>query len=141
MIKEQGGDTRVIDDYSLFPHTTSTFEVKATKNGFITKMDCKALGMHCVHLGGGRQKTSDVIDFAVGFVMSKKIGDKIKKGDVLAVIHCHDTQMKVAAEIALAMTNKDITIQATKTRSKNKLIIEVQTKFAPKKIVKKTSKR
>ena len=97
--------------------------------------------MHCVHLGGGRQKTSDVIDFAVGFVMSKKIGDKIKKGDVLAVIHCHDDQMKVAAEIALAMTNKDITIQATKARSKNKLIIEVQTKFAPKKIVKKTSKR
>ena len=141
LIKEQGGDTRVIDDYSLFPHTTSTFEVKATKNGFITKMDCKALGMHCVHLGGGRQKTSDVIDFAVGFVMSKKIGDKIKKGDVLAVIHCHDTQMKVAAEIALAMTNKDITIQTTKARSKNKLIIEVQTKFAPKKIVKKTSKR
>jgi pyrimidine-nucleoside phosphorylase len=110
--------------------------VKALKNGFVTKMDCKALGMHCVQLGGGRQKTSDVIDFAVGFIMNKKIGDKVKKGEILVTIHCHDSQLSLAKEIGEAMTKKDIVIAATKPRSKKKLIIEVQTKFAPPKKIK-----
>ena len=131
LIKEQGGDIRVIDDYSLFPHTDFTFEVTSLKSGFITKMDCKALGMHCVQLGGGRQKTSDVIDFASGFIMSKKIGDQVKKGDILAVIHHHKNQMELAKNIASSMIKKDITIQASKPRAKKKLILEIQTKFAP----------
>jgi pyrimidine-nucleoside phosphorylase len=136
LIVHQGGDERVIDDYTLLPQTKSTYEVKALKNGFVTKMDCKALGMHCVQLGGGRQKTSDVIDFAVGFIMNKKIGDKVKKGEILVTIHCHDSQLSLAKEIGEAMTKKDIVIAATKPRSKKKLIIEVQTKFAPPKKIK-----
>jgi pyrimidine-nucleoside phosphorylase len=133
LIKHQGGDARVVDDYSLFPHTKATYLVKATKSGFITKMDCKNLGLHCVRLGGGRQKSTDTIDFAVGFVMNKKIGDKIKKGDVLVTIHCHQKQMSIAADIAESMTKNDIKIQATKAKVKQKLIIEIQTKFAPNK--------
>ncbi|MDD4975375.1 MAG: thymidine phosphorylase [Bacteriovorax sp.] len=133
LIVHQGGDDRVIDDYTLLPQTKSTCEVKALKNGFVTKINCKALGMHCVRLGGGRQKTSDVIDFAVGFIMNKKIGDKVKKGEVLVTIHCHDSQMALAKEIGEAMAKQDIIIAVTKPRSKKKLIIEVQTKFAPKK--------
>lgn len=132
-IRDQGGDERVIDDYTLLPQTKSTYLVLATKNGFVTKMDCKALGLHCVSLGGGRQKTTDLIDFGVGFVMNKKIGDKVKKGEVLATIHHHDNQIKTVEYIAESMIKKDIVIQATKPRSKKKLIIEVQTKFAPKK--------
>jgi thymidine phosphorylase len=100
-------------------------------------MDCKALGLHCVSLGGGRHKTSDVIDFATGFIMNKKIGDKVKKGELLATIHCHEKQLPLAADIGEAMIKKDITIQTNKPKAKKKLILEVQTKFAPKKQSKK----
>jgi thymidine phosphorylase len=131
LIIHQGGDASVIDDYTLLPHTKSIYEVKALKTGFITKMDCKALGMHCVRLGGGRQKTTDLIDFAVGFVMNKKLGEKVKKGETLVTIHCHELQMTMAHEIGEAMAKKDISIGAVKPRGKKKLIIEVQTKFAP----------
>ena len=41
--------------------------------------------------------------------------------------------MKMAHEIGEAMVKKDITIGAVKPRGKKKLIIDVQTKFAPKK--------
>ncbi|MDO9180968.1 MAG: thymidine phosphorylase [Bacteriovorax sp.] len=133
LIINQGGDPLFIDNYSLFPHTQSTLEVKASKNGFVNKMDCKSLGLHCVRLGGGRQKTSDPIDFAVGFIMNKKIGDKVKKGEILVTIHCHNNQLAIAKEISEAMIKKDITISATKSKIKKKLVIEVQTKFAPKK--------
>ncbi len=132
LIIHQGGDGKVIDDYTLLPHTKNTLEVKSIKNGFITKMDCKSFGHHCVRLGGGRQKTSDIIDFAPGFILNKKIGDKIKKGDVLVRIHHHENQKMIAQEIAQEMIKKDIIIGAAKARSKKKLIIEVQTKFAAK---------
>lgn len=132
LIIHQGGDAKVIDDYSLLPHTKSTINVLAPKSGYVSKMDCKALGMHCVQLGGGRNKASDLIDFATGFILTKKIGDAVKKGEVLAVIHCHDNQKEIAANISEAMLKKDITILTVKPRAKKKLIIEVQTKFAPK---------
>ena len=136
LITNQGGDANVVDKYDLLPQTESTYVVKSKKAGYITKMECTELGKHCVRLGGGRQKTGDKIDFAVGFVMNKKIGDKVAKGEALMTIHCHNTQMKIAEEIALLVNSRDITIGATKPRAKKKLIIEVQTKFAP---VKKTT--
>lgn len=136
LIKNQGGDESVIDDYSRMPQTKTRFEVKALKTGFISAMDCKALGMHCVQLGGGRQKTSDKIDFAVGFIMNKKIGDKVKKGDSLVTLHIHESQIEIAKKIAEEMSKKNIIIKATKP-AKKKLIIDVQTKFAPTKKTKK----
>jgi len=136
LIKNQGGDDLVIDDYSRMPQAQTRFEVKATKAGFISAMDCKALGMHCVQLGGGRQKTSDKIDFAVGFIMNKKIGDKVKKGDSLVTLHIHESQIEMAKNIAEEMSKKNIVIRATKP-AKKKLIIDVQTKFAPTKKTKK----
>jgi thymidine phosphorylase len=101
-------------------------------------MDCKALGLHSVSLGGGRHKTTDLIDFAVGLMMNKKIGDKVKKGEVLVTIHCHENHLILVATIAESIIKKDIVIQSVKPRAKKKLIIEIETKFAPKKIQKKT---
>ena len=141
LIRDQGGDEKVIDDYSLLPHTSLTYEVKATKNGFIKKMDCKALGLHCVSLGGGRHKTSDVIDFATGLVMNKKIGAKVKKNDLLVTIHYHESQKAHCLIIAESIIKKDIVIQILKPKTKKKLIIEIQTKFAQRKIKRKNYAR
>lgn len=133
LIFNQGGDANVVDDYNLLPHTSTTFDVKSKKAGYVTKMECTELGKHCVRLGGGRQTTSDKIDFAVGFVMNKKIGDKVSKGDVLMTIHCHENQFRIAEEIANLVLTRDITIGATKPRTKKKLILDVHTQFAPQK--------
>ena len=85
-----------------------------------------------MHLGGGRQKTSDTIDFAVGFVMNKKLGDKITKGESLLTIHYHKHQLATVEQIALEIQKSNIKIAATKPRTKKKLILEIETKFAPK---------
>lgn len=129
LIENQGGDSRVVDDYSILPQTKTTYEVKSKKAGYVTRMECTELGKHCVRLGGGRLKTGDKIDFAVGFVMNKKIGDKVAKGETLMTIHCHDSQIKIAEEIANLVTSRDIIVSSTKP-AKKKLIIEVQTSFA-----------
>ena len=137
LIKNQGGDAKVIDDYSRLPQTKLSTVVKSTKAGFVTAMECNELGKHCVRLGGGRTKAGEKIDFAVGFIMNKKIGDQVKKGETLMTIYHHANQEAVVAEISKLVTTKNITISATKPRVKKKLIIDVKTTFAP---VKKTKK-
>lgn len=132
LIKNQGGDVKVVDDYSRLPQTKLTTVVPSPKSGYVTAMECNELGKHCVKLGGGRTKTGEKIDFAVGFIMNKKIGDQVKKGEALMTIHHHDSQTEVVKEIAKLVTTKNITISATKPRAKKKLIIDVQTNFAKK---------
>src|SRR5690606_3571746 len=127
----QGGDDKIIDDYSRMPIAAKTTEVAASKNGYVTKMDCKAIGMHCVSLGGGRRKTSDPIDFGVGLVLHKKIGDKVKKGESLATIYHNANQTEHVNNIVAAMQKKDVTL-ATKKVLAPKLIREFKV-YLPKK--------
>jgi pyrimidine-nucleoside phosphorylase len=43
-------------------------------------------------LGGGRETKESEIDLAVGIVLTKKVGDKVEKGDVIAYIHANDPE-------------------------------------------------
>lgn len=133
LITNQGGDSRVIDDYTLLPVAKTLIEVKSKKAGFVSQMRCTELGKHCVSLGGGRKTTGDKIDFAVGFIMNKKIGDKVAKGETLLTIYCHENQKNLALNITESILTSDIKINLTKTKIKKKLILDIQTKFAPKK--------
>jgi len=137
LIINQGGDEKVIDDYSLLPVARNRIEVKSKKAGFVASMHCTELGKLCVSLGGGRKTTGDKIDFGVGFIMNKKIGDKVSKDESLLTIYCHDNQLQLAQQISDEILNAHIKITANKPNKKKKLIIEVQTKFAPKKTRKK----
>lgn len=131
MIKAQGGDDKVIDDYSLLPMAKNKTEILAPKAGYISKMDCKAIGMHNVLLGGGRRKSTDPIDFGVGFVFNKKIGDKVKRGECIATIYHNESQSSQVDAIIKAFHNGDVSI-STKVAKAPELIREVNIYF-PKK--------
>ncbi len=128
MIKAQGGDEKVVDDYTRLPLAAHKTEIVAAKSGYVAAMDCKAIGMHCVLLGGGRRKTSDPIDFGVGFVFHKKIGDKIKVNESIATIYHNENQSEQVAAIQSAFNNKDLKISPTKPKVPE-LIREVRTYF------------
>lgn len=131
MIIAQGGDPSFIDDYSKLPTAEKMIEIKATKAGFVTKISCKEMGLHCVKLGGGRMKAEDKIDFAVGFVLNKKIGDAVKKGETLLTVHYRPKQETLVQEISKSILTKDIEIKKTKP-TKKKLIQEVKVKIVRK---------
>lgn len=89
-VAAQGGDTSLIDDTNNFKKAKYIVEVKAKKSGYINKIHAEALGIIAMKLGAGRATKDSIIDLSVGIVLSKKRGDKVECGDVLATIHAND---------------------------------------------------
>lgn len=84
LVECQGGDINNI----LVSSKTKT--IKASKSGVIKSIDALTLGKLSVSLGAGRLKEDDLIDPSVGILLSKKIGDEVSKGEVLATLYIND---------------------------------------------------
>jgi pyrimidine-nucleoside phosphorylase len=87
VIREQGGDPRLLKDRTLLPHTREVEPWKATTSGVLSFRDVRAVGLATAVLGGGRVQMSDAIDPAVGLVWHKRAGERVERGDVLCEIH------------------------------------------------------
>ena len=95
MIKSQGGSTKLFKGLHLKP----TLIIKSDKDGVLTKIDCSMLGTLVGQMGATRQKITDTIDYNVGIKTFHKLGQEIKKGDVLFEIYAKDkTQAKEFSE-------------------------------------------
>lgn len=90
-IEGQGGNPKVIDDYSLFPTPTHFIEVKGpTMDGFVTEISAERIGLASQHSGAGRATKDEEIDLSAGISLKKKVGDIYKRGEVLAVVFGQD---------------------------------------------------
>lgn len=90
LVKIQGGDVSYIDNTNKFEKAKYIMQVEATKDGTITSLKAEEIGKLSVSLGAGRIKKEDKIESSVGIVLNKKIGDNVKKGDIVAYIHAND---------------------------------------------------
>lgn len=87
MVKIQGGNPSVIEDYSKLPSTNTIVELKAETSGYIKHIHCEEVGLAAMMLGAGRENKDSIIDMRVGLKLLKHVGDKIKENDVIANIH------------------------------------------------------
>ena len=97
MFAAQGGDIRVLDDYSLFAQPAASYELLAEQDGYITANDAEKIGSASVLLGAGRQKKGDPLDFAAGITLHKKRGDYVHKGESLATFYGAADKFEAAA--------------------------------------------
>ena len=98
MVKAQGGDVNVIRDVSKFETASVVKKVISPCDGYITFMNTKECGIASCILGAGRETKDDVIDYSAGIVLKKKTGDKVSKGDVLAVLYGNKEEKMQPAE-------------------------------------------
>lgn len=88
MIRWQGGDARAADNPDRYlPRARLLLEVKARKSGYITSLDAGMIGRAGVFLGAGRQKMEDAIDYGAGILLEKKLGDRVRPGDIVARLY------------------------------------------------------
>ena len=98
MVQAQGGDTSVLDDPSRFDRSNVCYEVLAQREGFLYAMDTEKCGIASVELGAGREKKEDPIDYSAGIVLRKKVGDFVRKGEVLASFYSSEESKCRTAE-------------------------------------------
>ena len=108
IIKCQGGDPRSVDDPAgYFACAKFKYELKADKNGYVRYIDAKTTGRAAVILGAGRNTMEDAVDFGAGIWLSKKCGEAVKKGDVIAVLYASDKK-KLADGVSLFKTAVEV---------------------------------
>lgn len=102
MVAAMGGPVQFVECWPRFlPEATVIREIAAPASGYITAMDGEALGMVVVNLGGGRKVESDTLNLAVGLSDMVSLGDKVTRGQPLAVVHAARPLDADRAEAAL----------------------------------------
>ena len=90
IIEAQGGDARVVDNQELLPSAPVKAEYLAARDGYVTEIAPRTVGHGVIALRGGRRTMEDHIDPSVGFVITAKPGDRVRRGQILATIHALD---------------------------------------------------
>lgn len=90
LVEAQGGDISYIKDPSKFKKANQIVELKAEKAGYIESMTTIDIGLAAAYLGAGRETVDGEIDFAVGLIFKKKIGDYVNVGDTILEIHANE---------------------------------------------------
>ena len=90
IVERQGGDPRVVDDYSGFAAAPRQTVVGADRSGYVTDLHAERIGIGAVMLGAGRQRAEDAVDHAVGVIVRARVGESVNAGDAVIGVHYRD---------------------------------------------------
>lgn len=102
LVAAQGGDVTVVDDPSRLPAAPICRDFLAGSDGVVSQVEPRRIGQIIVALGGGRRRTEDAVDPAVGIAVMAKPGQAVAAGQPLATIHARDADAAETAARALA---------------------------------------
>jgi pyrimidine-nucleoside phosphorylase len=83
----QGGDSSVLRQPDSYPPPRYRVDVPSSQGGFVQDIDTRAVGLVATALGAGRSKVEDAVDPKAGIVLTKKLGDAVRSGEPIAVLH------------------------------------------------------
>lgn len=107
-IELQGGNPRVCDHPErLLVAKLKKVPVMADRSGYVASIDTRYIGRAVGDLGGGRIKTDDIIDRAVGYSCSAPLGTKVRAGDELGVVYARRESGEAVHSFASAYTISD----------------------------------
>ncbi len=106
LVQAQGGDVSYVDDMTRFERAKFIEVVNAPRSGFLSQVNARDVGEASVALGAGRAKKSDSIDHAVGFIIHKKVGDRVEAGEPLFEVHANDKAKLDEARAAVLSAHK-----------------------------------
>lgn len=93
MVENQGGDISYIENTDKLEKAKMVLPVYANKDGIIEEINAEEIGKLACKIGAGRVRKEDIIDKSVGIVLNKKVGDIVKKEDILGYIHINKKEL------------------------------------------------
>ena len=121
IVKMQNGDISILKDLSKYPKSKYSEKIVAHKTGYFESVNNYEIGMAALELGAGRLTKEDKIDPKAGIIFYPKIGDRIKKGDVIAELF---TDKKKKIESIKNRVTQSLAFSSKKT-SRPKLIKKI----------------
>ncbi|WP_446904688.1 thymidine phosphorylase [Burkholderia sp. YIM B11467] len=92
MVVALGGPADLIDvPWRHLARAAVIVPVPSRASGVVQHVDCRALGLAVVALGGGRMRAEDAIDTRVGLSALAEIGQRVDAGQPLGYVHARDT--------------------------------------------------
>lgn len=116
IVNAQGGDVNYLLNPEIYPKSKYIFELKSDKQCYVKEIDTYEIGMAALELGAGRLKKEDNIDYKAGIKFFPKIGDSIKKDEVICILYS-DSKEKI--DLAKFRIEKALKFSETKTSKKH----------------------
>ena len=89
-VKAQGGN---IDSLSVSKQVIS---IKSKETGFIKHIDACSLGNIVKDIGGGRKVKEDKIDYNVGILLAKQVGDYVLEDEEIAKVYINSSDLEIS---------------------------------------------
>jgi len=89
LVKAQGGN---LDNLKI---SDKVFSIKSDKSGYINKINALRLGEIAKQIGAGRSTLEDKIDYEVGLVLTKKVGDYVEKEEEILKVYLKDKDVSI----------------------------------------------
>jgi thymidine phosphorylase len=102
MVRALGGPAELLDHPERFlPPAPVIAAALPRRSGYVLRMETRSLGLTIVALGGGRRRTGDPIDYAVGLSELCPVGEWVDTQRSLALVHARRKDQARAAIAAL----------------------------------------
>jgi pyrimidine-nucleoside phosphorylase len=101
LIAAQGGDASVVDEPARLPCARLREPLAASRSGVVVDVDAMGVALAALRLGAGRAKAEDTVDHAVGISELVKIGECVKAGAPLCLVHANDDRALAEANAIL----------------------------------------
>lgn len=118
LVKYQKGNIEKIEV------SKNIISIKSSKTGFIKSIDALKLGELARALKAGRMTKDDKINYGVGIVLSKKVGDYVMEDEELLKLYVDDIIDDSDKLVVLGSINNYFEI-AEESNGKDKLIIDI----------------
>lgn len=102
-LSTQGGRFKENDFLKSITYPVAETLVFADQEGMVADIGAMEIGLAAMALGAGRKTLDDIIDPGAGIVLKKVVGDKVRKGEVIAALYANVDADTVAAEVKNAV--------------------------------------
>ena len=123
MVSALGGPADFLEHSNHYlSHAEVVVPCTAERSGYIAGMNARDVGIAVVALGGGRIHADDAIDPSVGFTQFLNVGDRIRAGEPICVVHAASED---DADAAIAAVRRAVRIDEPAPAAKPVIIDRV----------------